>query len=99
MALVQVSVVPVGTETPSFSSYVADACRVAAGDGVRYQVNPMATVLEGDLDHAMDVVKRMHRAAIDNGAARVITHISIDERQDKPLTIDGAVSSVTSSLH
>lgn len=83
MAFLEISVVPVGTESASISGLVADACRVAAQDGVHYEVSPTGTVLQGDLPRLLQVAQRMHEAAFGDKARRVVTHISIDERRDR----------------
>ena len=54
MAIVQVSVVPLGTKTTSISNYVARALKVLQNQkSVSYKLTPMGTVLEGDLDKVL----------------------------------------------
>lgn len=98
MALLEVSVVPVGTESPSISSYVAQACREAKRNGIKFDVTPTATVMEGDLRALIDIARQMHDAAFAAGSERVVTNISIDERRDKPLTMAESVRTVRSEL-
>ena len=99
MALVEVSVVPVGTETPSMSGYVARAVRLLQEErDIKYELTAMGTILEGDLDYLLTLVKRMHQSAFDMGAKRVVTSVKIDDRRDKPITIDGKVASVKGKL-
>jgi uncharacterized protein YqgV (UPF0045/DUF77 family) len=40
----------------------------------------------------------MHASAFDAGAVRVVTTIRIDERRDKPLTMDGKIEAVRGKL-
>ncbi|MBA4544196.1 MULTISPECIES: MTH1187 family thiamine-binding protein [Thermoactinomyces] len=94
MAFLEISVAPVGTNTPSFSSYVSQAVEVVQQSGLQYQVTPTATVIEGDLNQLMDVAKQIHQKAMSAGANRVITHISIDERNDKSTNMQQQVQSV-----
>lgn len=94
MALLEISVVPVGTDSPSISSYIAQACKEAKRNGIKFEITPTATVMEGDLPALMDVARQMHEAAFRGGSQRVVTNISIDERHDKDLTMEHAVSSV-----
>ena len=51
MAIVDVSIIPVGTGNPSVSEYVAEVQKVLEknADRVKYQLTPMNTVIEGDL--------------------------------------------------
>ena len=58
MAIAEVTIVPLGTATTSLSRYVADCHKVlmAAGD-LKYELNPMGTVIEGDLTRIMEVIR------------------------------------------
>jgi uncharacterized protein (TIGR00106 family) len=95
MAMIDISVVPVGTASASVSQYVAGALKILQGEpDIKYQLTPMNTVIEGDLDRLLAVAQRMHRSAFEAGAARVVTTMRIDERRDKPLTMNGKVSAV-----
>lgn len=98
MALLEISVVPVGTDSPSISSTIAEACREAKRNGIKFNVTPTATVLEGDLPALLDVAQQMHQAAFHQGVQRVVTNISIDERRDKDQSMEETVSAVRSEL-
>ncbi len=98
MPLLEISVVPVGTGQPSFSSSVTDAVRTIEERGLNYQVTPTATVIEGDLDDLMEVAKEIHQNALDKAASRVITNITIDDRTDKNLSLKKQVDAVKQSL-
>ena len=50
MAVAEVSIVPVGTDAPSFSSFVEAAANACRTTGVRHLVGPMATILEGEAE-------------------------------------------------
>jgi uncharacterized protein (TIGR00106 family) len=99
MAMIDISVVPVGTKTPSVSQYVAGAVRLLQNEpGIKYELTAMNTIIEGDLDKLLVLAQRMHRSAFDAGAQRVVTTIRIDERRDKLLTIEGKVKAVKEKL-
>jgi len=99
MALCSVTVVPVGTGSTSASRYVARCQEVLAGlEGIRYRLTPMSTVVEGELETIIDAAVRLHRVPFGEGAARVLTTIMIDDRTDKPLTMDGKIASVQEKL-
>jgi len=84
MALAEVCIVPVGTDAPSYSSFVSAALEACAVRGLRHEVGAMSTVLEGDLDAILDCTRRMHRAVLEAGAERVVTHLALEERTDRP---------------
>lgn len=95
MALVEISVVPVGTECPSFSSVVSRALQEAHRNGIKYTVGPTSTVMEGDLPALMDIAEKMHRSAFSGGTQRVVTNISIDERRDKDQSMEATVAAAS----
>jgi uncharacterized protein (TIGR00106 family) len=99
MVIAEVSVIPMGTKTPSASEYVARAVRVLAQQkNVKYQLMAMGTLLEGDLDAVLEATKRMHESVFGKDVQRVVTSISIDDRRDKQLTMDYKVQSVAKKL-
>jgi len=99
MSVCQVTIVPLGTETPSLSSYVADCHRVLARyDDLKHQLTPMATVIEGDLDRVLEAVREMHEVPFQRGAQRVSTTLVIDDRRDKILSMKGKLDAVERRL-
>ncbi len=63
-----------------------------------YKLTPMGTVLEGDLDKVLAMIRKMHESAFIKGAQRVVTIINIDDRRDKKATMESKVISVESKL-
>lgn len=98
MPVCEISVIPVGTNSSSISEYVAEAHRIIRKSGLKSQLGPMCTSVEGELDKILAVAKEIHEACFRKGAKRVLTSLKIDDRQDKPLTMDGKVRSVESKL-
>ncbi|MBO8168801.1 MAG: MTH1187 family thiamine-binding protein [Thermoanaerobacteraceae bacterium] len=99
MAVAEVTVVPIGTASPSISKYVAECHKVLEqAEGIKYQLTPMGTIIEGDVDDILAVVRKMHEVPFDRGAQRVSTTLKIDERRDKELTMSGKVESVEQKL-
>jgi uncharacterized protein (TIGR00106 family) len=99
MAIVEVSIVPIGTETASLSEYVAGAVRVLKEEkDIWYELTAMGTIIEGELERLMALVMKMHRSAFDGGIKRVVTTVKIDERRDKESSISGKVESVGRKL-
>lgn len=97
MPLMEISIVPVGTNSSSFSSVIKDVCRVIDQKGLNYQVTPTATVIEGNIDQLMSVAAEIHQTSLQNGADRVITQITIDDRLDQPMNLHSQVAKVQPS--
>ncbi|HEX3031627.1 MAG TPA: thiamine-binding protein [Bacillota bacterium] len=57
---------------------VDEAIAVVAASGVKYEVGPMETTMEGELDELLEIVKKAQQACVDAGAERVMTMIKID---------------------
>jgi uncharacterized protein (TIGR00106 family) len=98
MAIVFLTITPLGTATPSVSAYVAGVERVLQAAGLKSQLTAMGTIIEGDLDAILAVVRKMHEHPFTQGALRVSTSIRIDDRRDKVATIEGKVRSVEEKL-
>jgi len=58
---------------------VGRAIGVIADSGVKYEVDPMETVMEGPLDTLLEVAKQAHLACFEAGAERVVTLIKIGD--------------------
>lgn len=98
--VVEVSVLPVGTGSPSISSYVASCQKILqAESAIKFQLTPMGTIIEGDLEVILNLIRRLHTVPLEAGAPRVITSIKIDERKDKKLTMAGKLAAVESKLN
>lgn len=99
MAVVELTLVPIGTEKTSCSPYVAAAYdAVKDNDKVEIRLNPMGTVLEGDIDELFSCVRKMQEAVFEAGANRVYSVVKIDDRRDKKANLDQKVNSVMSKL-
>jgi len=99
MAVVEISVAPLGTATPGVSSYVAACVEIVAASGLVYQLTPMGTVIEGDVDEIFVVLRKMHDVPFGKGAQRVSTLIKIDDRRDSGShNLQGKVDAVMQKL-
>jgi uncharacterized protein (TIGR00106 family) len=97
MAVGQLTVLPFGVGA-SISKYVAGAVKIVAESGLKYELTAMNTVVEGDVDSILALMKKIHDSCFDAGAARVLTSLTIDERRDKELSIDGKKAAVKKKL-
>ena len=98
MAVAEVTVVPLGTGSPSLSSYVAEALKILEDSGLTYQLTPMGTVIQGDPEEIMNVVLKMHNSLFSDKIKRVVTTLKIDDRQDKTLSMESKVKAVKEKM-
>ena len=99
MALIKVSIVPLGTGTPSVGKYIARAVEVLQGEkDIKYELTAMGTIIEGDLDRLLTLARKMHEAVFDAGVMRALTIIEIDDRRDKTSSISSKIESVKKKL-
>ena len=98
MAIVAVSISPVGSGV-GVSEYVAAALAVVRGqDRIRYRLDPMFTTLEGDLGEIYALIQQMQEAVFAVGAVRVGTVIKIDDRRDREVRMEDKVAAVEERL-
>ncbi len=98
MAVMEISVVPVGTDNPSISHYVAECVAIVKARGLPYELTSMGTNVEGELGDLLGVAEEMHQLPFKRGAQRVLTSIKIDDRRDKKLSMQGKKEAVTKKL-
>ena len=103
MAIVDVVVIPVGTEGPSVSKHIAEIqtkLKEYKNQGkIDYQLTPMNTLIEGDLKDLFEVVQAIHELPFDKGLDRVCTNIRIDDRRDKSRKMNDKLKSVENHLN
>ncbi|MGR3309616.1 MAG: MTH1187 family thiamine-binding protein, partial [Candidatus Brocadiales bacterium] len=87
---------PIGKGT-SISDQIADVLRIVDGSGMPYKINPMGTVVEGDLDKVLNLIKECHETVMKN-SDRALTVITIDDRKDRENRIELKVESVEKKL-
>jgi uncharacterized protein (TIGR00106 family) len=91
--LAEFSVVPIG-EGVSISAYVAKTAKIIDESGLDYRINPMATVVEGEIDEILEIIKKCHHAVMED-AKRVLITAVMDDRKDRPSSrMDKKVTSV-----
>lgn len=99
MALMQISVIPLGIGSTSIGEFVAGIVKNLARDGVVFKLNDMGTLVEGRAADLFEIAKEIHESPFRKGGQRVVTQISIDDRRDRKVSIGDKVFSVTSRLN
>ncbi len=86
------SIVPIGTDS-SIGAKLAEVMKIVDASGLPYKINPMGTVIEGEWDDLMKLIRKCHMATLKKGE-RVLTTITIDDRKGMTGRIDAKVKSV-----
>ncbi|GET29550.1 MTH1187 family thiamine-binding protein [Prolixibacter sp. SD074] len=67
---------------------VDEAIRIIQESGVKYRVCPFETVMEGEFDELMGVVKKVHEACYAAGAENMLAYVKIQSNGKTPVTIE-----------
>lgn len=95
MAIVAVSVAPLGTGETGVSRYVAAAERVLEQyPDLEHRLDPMFTTIQGDLPRIFAAIADMHEAVAAMGAVRISTVVKIDDRRDSDAPMEEKVDTV-----
>jgi uncharacterized protein (TIGR00106 family) len=76
--VVNFSIVPIGKGS-SLSTQVAEVLKIVSESGINYKLHAMGTILEGDWDDVLRLIKKCHKKILKD-SDRVLTTISIDDR-------------------
>jgi uncharacterized protein (TIGR00106 family) len=98
MAMAEITIVPLGIGKTGVSEYVAGAIEELKKSGLKFQLTSMGTIIEGDLDKVLTVIRRMHETSFQKGIKRVYTVIKLDDRRDKESSMEYKVKSVEEKL-
>lgn len=92
--IAQLSIYPIGEGT-SVGRYVKKGVAIIEKSGYAYEVGGMATTVETpDLDALFELIKQVHAANVKEGAQRIIIDLKVDDRRDKPATIQSKKETV-----
>lgn len=96
MVLLEFSMSPLG-KGESVGKYVSRSLDIIDKSGVDYRLNPMGTVLEGEWDEVMAVVKRCYER-MKRDCNRISCSIKIDYRKGAKGRLTGKIASVERRL-
>ncbi|MGD6817410.1 MTH1187 family thiamine-binding protein [Metabacillus sp. 84] len=89
MAVLELTITPVGTDDTSMRKNVELAVSIIREKGFNCDVTPLSTVIEGNADELFDLAKLVHSELLtQDGTDRLITSIKLDDRNDKKLNLD-----------
>jgi len=96
MVLLEFSMSPLG-KGESVGKYVSRSLKVIDQSGVEYRLNPMGTVLEGEWDEVIGVVRQCYEQ-MRRDCNRISCTMKIDYRKGKNGRLSGKISSVEKRL-
>lgn len=76
-ALVSVQIIPSVPEGEDKYDYVDAAIKVIEEAGIKYEVHPLETTMEGEITELMSVIQKMNDQLISMGANNIISQIKL----------------------
>lgn len=96
MVLLEMSITPLG-KGESVSQYVADCVRLVAASGLDYELHAMGTIVEGELDKVLDLMRQCIEL-VARHSDRVTCTAKLDYRRGHAGRIQSKVESVRQKL-
>ncbi len=87
MALMQITIIPIGTGSTSVGDYVAGVQKLLQKRGCSFELADMGTVVYGPASELLQIAADIHEYPFGCGAQRVVTNIVLDDRRDKEQAI------------
>ncbi|WP_312755831.1 thiamine-binding protein [Rummeliibacillus suwonensis] len=76
-SLISVQILPKTENYEDVIPFVDAAIKVIDESGVKYEVHPLETTMEGDISALMAIIKKMNDKMIELGCVNVITQVKI----------------------
>ena len=92
MVLLEFSMSPMD-KGESLSPYVARIIKIIDESGISYRLNPMGTVLEGDYDEVMSVVRQCF-LEMEKDSSRISVSLKMDYRKGKNSRLNSKIEKI-----
>ncbi|HWK23642.1 MAG TPA: thiamine-binding protein [Ureibacillus sp.] len=76
-SLISVQIIPKTKEFKDVIPFVDAAIAVIDASGVKYEVHPLETTMEGELSELLQIIEKMNEKMIALGCVNVITQVKI----------------------
>ncbi|MCA1061883.1 thiamine-binding protein [Rossellomorea sp. AcN35-11] len=76
-ALVSIQIIPKTKNGEDVIPYVDEAIAIIDKSGVRYEVHPLETTMEGDMADLFKVIEEMNERMVEMGSSNVISQIKV----------------------
>lgn len=96
MILLEFSMSPMD-KGESLSLYVSRSLEIVSNSGLDYRLTPMGTILEGEFDEVMGVVKKCYEK-MSSDCNRITCSVKIDYRKGAKGRLESKIASVEAKL-
>lgn len=76
-SLISVQIIPKTKNGEDVIPYVDEAIKIIQDSGVTYEVHPLETTMEGDMDELFQIVSKMNKKMMEMGTKNVITQMKV----------------------
>jgi uncharacterized protein (TIGR00106 family) len=95
--IVDLCVVPIGVGV-HLAPYIAACEKVLSEAGLKIQLHPNGTAIEGEWEPVFAAIEACHQAVHAMGCPRIYTTVKVNTRTDKDQTLEDKVASVQALL-
>ena len=81
-ALVSVQIIPKTRHGEDTIPFVDEAISVIEASGVKFEVHPLETTMEGDLSELLQIIEKMNEKMVEKGCPSVISQVKIVYKPD-----------------
>jgi uncharacterized protein (TIGR00106 family) len=82
-----IQIVPIVQDKHPYE-WVDEAIAVIQQSGIKHEIGPFATVLEGTYDEVMKVINKVNEYLQQKGCAEWISNVQVQLRSDRDITAD-----------
>ncbi|HWI49697.1 MAG TPA: thiamine-binding protein [Rummeliibacillus sp.] len=76
-SLISVQIIPKTEKYEDVIPFVDAAIKVIDDSGVKYEVHPLETTMEGEISELMNIITKMNEKMVELGCVNVITQVKI----------------------
>jgi uncharacterized protein (TIGR00106 family) len=98
MALMEISIIPLGLGQPSIGDHIAEVVKYLRRENIPHQLTDMGTQVYGEVAQLLKIAQALHELPFAQGVKRVVTHITLDDRRDKEVGLGQKTRAVESRL-
>ncbi len=95
--IIDLCVVPIGVGV-NLAPYIAACKRVLLDAGLKLQLHPNGTAIEGEWEPVFQAIEACHTAVHAMGCPRIFTTVKVNTRTDRDQTLEDKVASVQALL-